>query len=539
MDTEDWQLSKVGVSERIRHLHKTKQWTDCTFQVSGESCTQIFQAHKVLLACCSPVFEAMLFGPIAEKHVIQVPDVEPEAFRILLEYIYTDRTSFPSLEATCATLYAAKKYLLPHLRQSCVVHLVDLLRPSNACSLYDFASALEEKELAQESLKVMCTYLQELLQDPSFVHISRGTLEAILREDLLNADGGEASLIAASMSWARQECKRCGLDPEDGCDLRRALGPEIMSHLRFMALGCDELEQHVQPRGVLTKDEVDALLKARCAVKKTADVGTGMHQETDLEVPSSLCTKFKPRSSIPISLRCCSRRYLKAGPLIGYRESPPTERLLGGYRPELSSGPNALNGVPPHSTVTLLCQLRCVTHSVVLAGIQVWTGLAPLSAFSSVTRGGVDGGRWVARDSEDACHHNPSSSSVDESGRHPHPRSPLTYEEEMEVAVLDLEGRVLCKVPFCEQVEYNSLATISLGEPVRLARGQDYRIRLQLCQPLQYPVAYLSVSETVNGVTFEFADYADPRWSSGGGTGRLVCRLDMGFVQSILFCPRE
>ncbi|XP_071449360.1 BTB/POZ domain-containing protein 6-B-like [Hetaerina americana] len=214
MDREDWQLSKVGVSERIQHLHKTKQWTDCTFKVSGENCSQVFQAHKILLACCSPVFEAMLFGPIAEKNVILVSDVEPEAFRILLEYIYTDCTSFPSLEATCATLYAAKKYLLPHLRQSCVMHLVNLLRPSNACSLHEFASALEEKELAQESLKVMCTYLPELLQDPGFVHISRGTLEAILREDLLNADGGESSLIAASMAWAQQECRRCSMNPE-------------------------------------------------------------------------------------------------------------------------------------------------------------------------------------------------------------------------------------------------------------------------------------------------------------------------------------
>ncbi|XP_071440092.1 uncharacterized protein [Hetaerina americana] len=310
-----------------------------------------------------------------------------------------------------------------------------------------------------------------------------------------------------------------------------------MSQLRFMALSSDELKQHAQPCGVLTREEVDALLKARHSIKMS-EVGAVVQQEASpLEIPSSLCTKIKPRSAIPISLRCCSRRYLKAGPLIGYREPPPSERMLAGYRLE-PSNPSELSATSP-TTVTLLCQLRCITHSVVLAGIQVWTGLAPLSAFSSAplaVGGGVERGRSLAGGGEGRLTTPPSS--VGE-GPHPHPRSPLTYEEDMEVAVLDLEGRVLCKVPFCDRVEYNSVATISMGEPVRLARGQDYRIRIHLCQPLQYPVAYLSVAETVNGVNFEFADYADPRWSSVGGTGRLVCRLDMGFVQSILFCPRD
>ncbi|KAG8238482.1 hypothetical protein J437_LFUL004945 [Ladona fulva] len=506
MDGEDWQLSKSGVSERIQHLHKTKQWTDCSFQVTGGNHAQ---AHKVILACCSPVFEAMLFGPIAEKNVIVVPDVEPEAFRILLEYIYTDCTSFTSLDAACATLYAAKKYLLLHLRQRCVMHLVALLRPSNACSLYEFAVALGEEELAQESLKVICTYLPEVLQDPSFVHISRGTLEAILQEDLVNADSGEATLISASLSWARQECKRHGTNPELGRELRQALGPEIVSYLRFMALSSEELEKQVQPRGILTRDEVDALLKARCELKKSGkEELEDCSGSTISQIPPNLCTNSRPRSSIPISLRCCPRRYLKAGPVVGYPETPGRE---GGH-------PG-----PPPSPLLLLCRLRVVSHCVVLTGIQVWTGLAPLSAFSLPAN--MSQRRWMPDDGQSS----PESH---------HPRSPLTYEEDMEVAVLDQEGRVLCKVPFCDRVEYNSLATISLGEPVRLAKGHEYSIRLTLCQPLQYQTAFLSVSESVNGVCFEFADYADPRGNVGDENSRLVSRLDMGFVQTLFFYPR-
>lgn len=46
---------------------------------------QEFRAHRILLAACSPVFEAMCFGPLAEKGAIQIPDLEPKAFQALLQ----------------------------------------------------------------------------------------------------------------------------------------------------------------------------------------------------------------------------------------------------------------------------------------------------------------------------------------------------------------------------------------------------------------------------------------------------------------------
>jgi speckle-type POZ protein len=46
---------------------------------------QIFKAHKLILASCSPVFEAMFFGPLAEKQCISISDVEPHVFRSLLQ----------------------------------------------------------------------------------------------------------------------------------------------------------------------------------------------------------------------------------------------------------------------------------------------------------------------------------------------------------------------------------------------------------------------------------------------------------------------
>jgi hypothetical protein len=38
-----------------------------------------------MLAKCSTVFEAMLFGPMAEKNDIEVTDIKPEVFQTMLE----------------------------------------------------------------------------------------------------------------------------------------------------------------------------------------------------------------------------------------------------------------------------------------------------------------------------------------------------------------------------------------------------------------------------------------------------------------------
>ena len=46
-------------------------------------------AHKYMLICRSPVFEAMLTGNFKEGgHTVTIPDVEPGVFMELLKFVY-------------------------------------------------------------------------------------------------------------------------------------------------------------------------------------------------------------------------------------------------------------------------------------------------------------------------------------------------------------------------------------------------------------------------------------------------------------------
>ena len=60
----------------------------------------------------------MLYGGLSgadtSKEVIEVPDVEPVAFLTMLKYLYCDEINLTP-DNVLATLYCAKKYIVPHL----------------------------------------------------------------------------------------------------------------------------------------------------------------------------------------------------------------------------------------------------------------------------------------------------------------------------------------------------------------------------------------------------------------------------------------
>ncbi|GJN31436.1 hypothetical protein PR202_gb19836 [Eleusine coracana subsp. coracana] len=66
----------------------SNEGTDVKFQIGDET----FAAHRCVLAARSAVFKAELFGPMKEgtTSVIGVDDIEPQVFKLLLSFIYSD-----------------------------------------------------------------------------------------------------------------------------------------------------------------------------------------------------------------------------------------------------------------------------------------------------------------------------------------------------------------------------------------------------------------------------------------------------------------
>ncbi|KAF8662658.1 hypothetical protein HU200_056260 [Digitaria exilis] len=83
-----------NISEHLGNMLNTREGSDVTFSVQGET----FMAHKAMLAMRSPVFRAELFGRMreAKEQVVTIEEMQPDVFRALLHFIYTD--SLPDMD---------------------------------------------------------------------------------------------------------------------------------------------------------------------------------------------------------------------------------------------------------------------------------------------------------------------------------------------------------------------------------------------------------------------------------------------------------
>jgi speckle-type POZ protein len=110
------------------HLHlgellESRTGADVTFLVSGET----FAAHKLVIAARSPVFMAEFFGHMREASAgrVVIKDMDPQAFKAMLQFIYTDTVPEldQELEAVAAMaqqlLVAADRYGLDRLKVIC------------------------------------------------------------------------------------------------------------------------------------------------------------------------------------------------------------------------------------------------------------------------------------------------------------------------------------------------------------------------------------------------------------------------------------
>lgn len=185
---QDWQTSKPSLTKRGEHLLSSGKWADCHFVLGQESGgQQTISGHKLILAMASPVFEAMFYGELAEKdEPIPILDIRPDAFRALLVYIYTDVIQVDTVDKACELCYAAKKYMLWHVVETCTNFIFKDLRPANVCRAYEFARLFEEPRLMKNCMTIICTRTMEVLEDPSFDEADVNTVLTIVEQNVLN-----------------------------------------------------------------------------------------------------------------------------------------------------------------------------------------------------------------------------------------------------------------------------------------------------------------------------------------------------------------
>ncbi|XP_003428230.1 BTB/POZ domain-containing protein 6-B isoform X3 [Nasonia vitripennis] len=254
----NWQATKPTIRERNAAMFNNPLMADIQFVVGSPGHTQTIPAHKYVLATGSSVFYAMFYGGLAEnKNEIEVPDVEPAAFLALLRYMYCDDVKLEA-DTVLATLYVAKKYIVPHLARACVTFLETSLNAKNACLLLSQSRLFEEPDLMQRCWEVIDAQAEMALRSEGFVEIDIHTLESVLSRETLNCK--EIHLWNAALRWAHAECLRQDLEPTP-CNQRRLLGKHrsekgsALNLIRLPAMSLEEFANSAAQTGILTQQE--------------------------------------------------------------------------------------------------------------------------------------------------------------------------------------------------------------------------------------------------------------------------------------------
>lgn len=250
--TTPWQCKLSTPEERLASLYQTSKFTDLTITFPGHE--ETMKAHRLILAMSSPVFEVMLFCPLAEKENLSLPDDPPESFSLLLKYLYCGSTEFSSIKLAVQVYCLANKYQMDALTKVCSEFLQRELNPDNFPEVYDTAVLHEDVDLLNKCIMIVRLSASAAFSSPHFGQLSRTALRQILQQDFYIIN--ESNVYKAIVSWGAAQ--RNG--SKGGDESLRHVIEEFLPEVRFLTMTVDEVLEHIVPTNILTPDETISVL---------------------------------------------------------------------------------------------------------------------------------------------------------------------------------------------------------------------------------------------------------------------------------------
>uniref|UniRef100_A0A9L0TFP9 BTB domain containing 6 n=1 Tax=Equus caballus TaxID=9796 RepID=A0A9L0TFP9_HORSE len=188
--------------------------------------------------------------PAPDNNNLESPNWQSFHPTLRERYMYSDEIDLEA-DTVLATLYAAKKYIVPALAKACVNFLETSLEAKNACVLLSQSRLFEEPELTQRCWEVIDAQAEMALRSEGFCEIDWQTLEIIVTREALNTK--EAVVFEAVLNWAEAECKRQGL-PVTPRNKRHVLGPALYL-VRIPTMTLEEFANGAAQSDILTLEE--------------------------------------------------------------------------------------------------------------------------------------------------------------------------------------------------------------------------------------------------------------------------------------------
>ncbi|EHB03274.1 Kelch-like protein 3 [Heterocephalus glaber] len=263
----------MGKAFKVMNELRSKQLL-CDVMIVAEDVE--IEAHRVVLAACSPYFCAMFTGMVLavmktwgsrESHrehqglpgdmseskakKIEIKDVDGQTLSKLIDYIYTAEIEVTE-ENVQVLLPAASLLQLMDVRQNCCDFLQSQLHPTNCLGIRAFADVHTCTDLLQQANAYAEQHFPEVMLGEEFLSLSLDQVCSLISSDKLTVSS-EEKVFEAVISWINYEK-----------ETRLEHMAKLMEHVRLPLLPRDYLVQTVEEEALIKNNNTckDFLIEA-------------------------------------------------------------------------------------------------------------------------------------------------------------------------------------------------------------------------------------------------------------------------------------
>lgn len=198
------------------------EFADVHFIFPNDDKSEKLPAHRNILSSVSPVFAAMLYGPLKEGDVVKIDDSNAIAFKEFLQFIYLPEITL-TMENIEEVVRLADKYDILDRLDTCASFLKRKITIESVTLIYELSLLLKNEKLMEFCEKYIKLFTNAVLETDAFLKCGQEVIRRILESDILACS--EYELFDACMKWAEKSCQSNGLDEKNSVNLKTQLGP--------------------------------------------------------------------------------------------------------------------------------------------------------------------------------------------------------------------------------------------------------------------------------------------------------------------------
>ncbi|XP_078087058.1 kelch-like protein 3 isoform X3 [Mustelus asterias] len=166
------------------------------------------EAHRIVLAACSPYFCAMFTGDMAESKAkkVEIKDIDGHTLSKLIDYIYTAEVEVTE-ENVQVLLPAASLLQLMDVRTACCDFLQSQLHPTNCLGIRAFADVHTCTELLNEANAYAEQHFPDVMLGEEFLSLNLDQVCSLISSDKLTVASEEKTVEEEALIKNNNTCK--------------------------------------------------------------------------------------------------------------------------------------------------------------------------------------------------------------------------------------------------------------------------------------------------------------------------------------------